>query len=973
MDPRPSPPIGLADLEGVRRLARVLVHGDADADDLAQDAVLVALERPPRSGYTPRSWLAGIARRLAKDRRRRDATRRRHEQAAARAEAGATGLDVHEHLARRRLVLEAVAALPPDAAEAVCLRYFEDLPPREVAARLAVPVETARTRVKRALARLREDLDRRETGGRAAWGAALLPLAGPARAPSAAPMPEVLVMTTTTKGLVAAAAVAVVAGVAWTTLRASDRGEDGRAVAPAVASAGEGALAAWPAAPSSAAAPAAGTAAPASTTVPVAPLADRAHGGVEDGATVEGAVRDAAGRPVVGALVTLGPDGLLPFYVRAPTRRLWSMLEVRTDPEGRFRFSGVRPRDRYALRILDADGAPAFLPSLSWVAREPATLGAVTIAPGAVATGRVVDAEGAPVAGARVVALAPMANPLGFVLADADAQPALDADVVTGADGRFRTTRLAGGLRAFVVEAAGHAAAVVRATLPAEASLELGDVRLLAGGSISGRVLLADGTAVPGARVLVLREQGGVAYAADVADDGTFVLEGVPPGTTPVVAFVPGLTPLFGPSVPTGTTGVELRFPRPGRLVGRVVDASGAPVRAFSVVAKPVASPEDLMAAMAESAVAAVLGASTFSSEDGTFVLAPLDPRAYTLEVVAPGFSSGAVGPVSVPSGADSARAEVRLGTAEGLSGVVLDGGGKPVAGAVVVAQARGATWADAPAARGGSVTATDTGLSIDFGPRLDPPTSVATGPDGRFAFPPLAPGAFGVTVHAAGFAPWFRAGVDAVAAEPLRVTLARGGAVHGRVRTAAGSAPPAVRLVGAQGSVVASVGADGAFSASHVPTGRYVLLPDLGRLVEAALPDDPRELLAACGGSEVAVTEGSDVARDVVVPALSSVVVEPPPASAGTTVVVEDVSAHRVDPSSGTEARFVGPFVHTAHRADDGTATLRGLLPGAYELTAFVWRTTVASDGTTSGAIAQTRLRLVVPPGGEPVRCRLE
>ena len=50
------PPIGLADLEGLRRLAGVLVRGEADADDLAMDAVVVALEKPPRAGYTPRAW-----------------------------------------------------------------------------------------------------------------------------------------------------------------------------------------------------------------------------------------------------------------------------------------------------------------------------------------------------------------------------------------------------------------------------------------------------------------------------------------------------------------------------------------------------------------------------------------------------------------------------------------------------------------------------------------------------------------------------------------------------------------------------------------------------------------------------------------------------------------------------------------------------------------------------------------------------
>src|SRR5262245_28570462 len=188
----------LAEVDGIRRLAGVLVRpgDDVDADDLAQEAVVVALERPRKEGYGMRSWLAGIVRRLARGRRRADARRSAREAAVARPASGRGGddgpdaldaLDVREHLARRRLVIEAVAALPEESARVVCLRYFEDLPPRRIAERLGVPVETARTRVRRAVERLREELDRRHAGSRAAWSALLLPLAGPP--PAGLPVP----------------------------------------------------------------------------------------------------------------------------------------------------------------------------------------------------------------------------------------------------------------------------------------------------------------------------------------------------------------------------------------------------------------------------------------------------------------------------------------------------------------------------------------------------------------------------------------------------------------------------------------------------------------------------------------------------------------------------------------------------------------------------------------------------------------
>src|SRR5262249_12660258 len=63
------------ELDGLRSLARALVAGDADADDLVQDAAVAALEHPPALARPVRPWLAAILR----NRRRMDvrATRRR--------------------------------------------------------------------------------------------------------------------------------------------------------------------------------------------------------------------------------------------------------------------------------------------------------------------------------------------------------------------------------------------------------------------------------------------------------------------------------------------------------------------------------------------------------------------------------------------------------------------------------------------------------------------------------------------------------------------------------------------------------------------------------------------------------------------------------------------------------------------------------------------------------------------------------
>src|SRR6185295_4777393 len=80
---------------------------------------------------------------------------------------------VAEAESHKRLVL-AVMQLDEPYRSTVLLRWFEDLPPREVAARLGVPVETVRTRLKRANDALRARLETRGAG----WAVAIAPLVG---------------------------------------------------------------------------------------------------------------------------------------------------------------------------------------------------------------------------------------------------------------------------------------------------------------------------------------------------------------------------------------------------------------------------------------------------------------------------------------------------------------------------------------------------------------------------------------------------------------------------------------------------------------------------------------------------------------------------------------------------------------------------------------------------------------------------
>ena len=149
-----------ADDRFVRSLARRLLRDPQTADDAAQDTWLAALLAGPAPGLLDgltRGWLSTVVRNFALQTLRGRQRRQRREQAVAR------GLAIDpeaEHFdpALVARVQAAVAALPEDYRTVVHLRFFEDRLPFAIADELGVPVETVRTRLKRAVERLRAAL-----------------------------------------------------------------------------------------------------------------------------------------------------------------------------------------------------------------------------------------------------------------------------------------------------------------------------------------------------------------------------------------------------------------------------------------------------------------------------------------------------------------------------------------------------------------------------------------------------------------------------------------------------------------------------------------------------------------------------------------------------------------------------------------------------------------------------------------------
>src|SRR5262245_24526741 len=179
-----SPPLTAADIleheAFVRGLAFAALGADDRVDDVVQDTLTAGLAHRGGGLRNVRAWLTTVTRRRSADVLRRDATRRRHEEAVRRAAVRTTPAPetILAHEEARRALVEELVLLDPPSREVLVLRYFEDLPPREIAARLGVPVETVRTRTKRALARLRERLDLRHGGDRSRWAVPLAAAVG---------------------------------------------------------------------------------------------------------------------------------------------------------------------------------------------------------------------------------------------------------------------------------------------------------------------------------------------------------------------------------------------------------------------------------------------------------------------------------------------------------------------------------------------------------------------------------------------------------------------------------------------------------------------------------------------------------------------------------------------------------------------------------------------------------------------------
>ncbi len=705
----------LAHAQFVRAVARGVLGGDSDVEDVLQETFLVAWERGPRKPGAFRAWIGTVAKRLALDRLRSGGRRRRREVVAARAEALPSVVTMAAREETRRLLLDAVLALDEPYRATLLWRYHAGLSLAEIAARQGVPVETVHTRLQRGLARLRDRLDREHPGGRAAWTVALVPWGwgregsatpvGRAPRPRGAGVPAVATLGGIVGGLVVKKVVAVVGTVGLLALggvllvRAGGaRTGGGSAKAPPILAD---------------VVPADGGAAP-----PSLAAGGRAARPSESTAAAVPAAKGSTGRLHVRAL---GPDGqalvgatvtLAPGVETLPSRR---HMEAPGTRVGQTDASGVTlelPVGRYAIRV----GAPSLRPldlEPVEVVADRTSVREASLDQGIVVSLRVLDpATRDPVARAHVH----VGGPLGCVAegtTDGDGRcvlrgfaPPTSALQRTGDD--FWSTRLY--VRVF-------AQGFVPLDWWTECPKALGSVSyeltLRRGTSVRVRVTGADGTVPPGVGVSLVLFQNGDNPLFDreplvvVGSDGWAVLPPLSPGEHTIRVSAgdeslryEGVTKAL--EVGTTPMDVEVVLQRfaPVRLEGRVLLPDGRPARAAAVT---------FVAGGGESVAWSV----PVDVPDGRFVTEQARVGPGALYVYVPGYLRQSF-PIVVPSGS-GAPLELTLKDGPRLAGRVVDRGGAPVSGLLVQAW-KGITLPD------GSKTTTSLG-------------ETTTGEDGRFSF----------------------------------------------------------------------------------------------------------------------------------------------------------------------------------------------------------------------------------------------
>jgi hypothetical protein len=303
------------------------------------------------------------------------------------------------------------------------------------------------------------------------------------------------------------------------------------------------------------------------------------------------------------------------------------------------------------------------------------------------------------------------------------------------------------------------------------------------------------------------------------SDDGSFILENVPPGNTQVVVNAPGYAAgrVASLNVEDGKTltDVEVGLETGTRLSGRITATDGTPISG-ATVREGDGSP--MMRMMQD-------GATT--DPNGDYTIESLEPGEKTFQIAAQGYLNESR---TVTLSDRETRLDVQLSSGTKVTGSVVTESGTPVADAEVRAMGTAGTF-------GGRTARTDT--------------------SGSFQFEGFAPGHYTFVALRSPYAQASVRDVDVSSGAPIRIVMKSGATIYGHV-----TGLSATELTNAQvfaGSAAAGVDASGNFRIEGVQSGTVQVRADTMRSMSGNARSAPRK--------SVEVAPGASVQVDVVFP----------------------------------------------------------------------------------------------------------
>jgi protocatechuate 3,4-dioxygenase beta subunit len=386
-------------------------------------------------------------------------------------------------------------------------------------------------------------------------------------------------------------------------------------------------------------------------------------------ATVEGVVHDAAGRPVVGALIALSREpepNEGPFAGRRP------VATATSTENGRFRFPDVRP-GKYLATAAAPVGGPAQSPPFTVKHGETRSLTLTMAAAGHLLSGQVLDSGGGAVAGAIVTAMAS-----NYGLPSGGVWPVFQAKADDR--GHYRLMLLPGEARVRA-EASGYApaeqpVAVSRAVVQ--------NFQLHPAARVSGRVIerssgrpVADAevrlTAVSMRSFVVPRQKRTDTdgrFAFDDADAGSFQViarRGRLVGTSAVIRIVEA----------EAIADLEIAADPAAAISGRAVDEQGNGVADAKVMFFP-------------SSGTPLSGMNVQAGSDGSFRAEGVLPGTYGIRAEATDAAMTVISETVTVGRSDVQDVKVVLGRGAIIAGKVLSADGRPAAQVRIGARVKG-------------------------------------------------------------------------------------------------------------------------------------------------------------------------------------------------------------------------------------------------------------------------------------------